>query len=384
MSRTRVAGEKLCLTVAGSTEEIADEGWDELVLGAGPLPAHGLHVSTSWLRRYEVFGNFDPHYVLALEDGQLVGGLSAHRDSGDTRIRIDGALADGPPSQELTECVLPCRVVGGLTDGRTGASFLPGLSLSERALIVDHLFAEAEGLAAVSGEKSVVCRSVDSGDLLLRSVLRSRGYIEIPGPHHLLLAPPAGALEGYIASFSNRYRNMIRREIRKLRDADVSITVEPLTRELVSSALPLIADLNHRYGVESDVDEARAELGMMRKMFKHDAYAVVARHDEQPVGYMDLIMYRNNAWANQAGFDYEFQGTLPLYFGVLFYGLMDFASANDLVSIDYSFATQHAKMSRGCISRPTLRLVRVLDPAGHNRLVTWVNGLSARSPSAAA
>jgi hypothetical protein len=244
-------------------------------------------------------------------------------------------------------------------------------SLSERAVIVDRLFAEAEYLAAIEGEKSVACRCVDSGDLLLRNVLRSRGYIEIPGRQHLILIPPAGGLEGYLASFPNRYRNMIRREIRKLHDANVVTTVEPLTRELTGSVISLITNLNDRYGITPDVDEVRAELGMLRGLFKHNAYAVVARCGGQPIGYLELTVYRNNAWAGQAGFDREFQESLPLYFGVLFYGLMDFASSHHLASIDYSFSTERAKMSRGCISRPTLRLVRVLDEADQSRPASW-------------
>jgi hypothetical protein len=166
--------------------------------------------------------------------------------------------------------------------------------------------------------------------------------------------------------------------MRKLSDANVTIAVEPLTRELVGSVLPLITNLNNRYDLESSDDEVRAELGMLRKLFKHDAYAVVARCDEQPVGYLELMVYRNNAWAGQAGFDYEFQGTLPLYFGVLFYGLMDFASSMDLASIDYSFDSAKPKMSRGCISRTTLRLIRVLDPADHNRLADWAASRSSQ------
>jgi hypothetical protein len=108
MKRRSGAAETLHLTVTDSAAELAVEGWDDLVLGAGgpPLPPHHLHLATPWLRSLEVFGNFNPQYVLAREGGRLVGGVSTHRidrDIGDTRIRIDSALADGPPDLELTE-----------------------------------------------------------------------------------------------------------------------------------------------------------------------------------------------------------------------------------------------------------------------------------------
>ena len=47
------------------------------------------------------------------------------------------------------------------------------------------------------------------------------------------------------------------------------------------------------------------------------------------------------------GFDYDVQGTLPVYFGVAFYGVMDFAAEHDLRVLDYTFGTEDAKRSRG-------------------------------------
>jgi hypothetical protein len=104
----------------------------------------------------------------------------------------------------------------------------------------------------------------------------------------------------------------------------------------------------------------------------------VARYGDKPVGYLDLIVYRNNAWAGRLGFDYEFQGTLPLYFGVLFYGLTDFASSTHLASIDYAVAAERAKTSRGCIPRRTHRVIRVLDAAAHDRFADWTHATHAQ------
>ena len=176
----------------------------------------------------------------------------------------------------------------------------------------------------------------------------------------MTFSAPTG-LEGYIASFSTRYRNMVRREIRKMRDANIVMTVEVLTRELVAEVLPLIDHVNAKYDIKIDSEQERADLEMLRRLFKGNAYAVVARASGRPVGFVELILCRGSAWGNHVGFDYEFQGSLPLYFGVLFYGLMDFASSTQLSRIDYSFGAEDAKTSRGCTSRPTVRAVRVLE-----------------------
>jgi hypothetical protein len=89
-------------------------------------------------------------------------------------------------------------------------------------------------------------------------------------------------------------------------------------------------------------------------------YGVLARSGDRVVGFMELIVYRGNAWGSQAGFDYEAQGTLPMYFGVLFYGVMDFAAEHGLRILDYTFGTEDAKRSRGCEGRKTVRLLKAV------------------------
>ncbi len=355
-----------------SSSDLDVEAWNDLVIGhSGHLPAHNLYTATPWLRRLELVGDWDQQYLVATQDGVLVGGLSTHRlaaGNEDPLISVERVFSDAGLAPDLIAAILPCRLAGGIIDARTGALARPGARLRERAGIIDELFAEAEHIAAEHGERSMLCRCVDAGDVLLRAILRRRGYAELPGPAHLVLTVPDGGLDGYIASFRHGYRNMVRREIRKLREADVTVTVEDITPELITSLLPLIGNLNSRYGLDANESIARAGLSILRKFFRDDARAVVARCGDRPVGFVELVMHRGNAWAHQAGFDYEFQGTLPLYFGTIFYGLMDFASANHITRIDYSFGTEKAKISRGCAPLPTVRAVLALDPAVQARL----------------
>jgi len=371
-STLEIVAMSLVTSAVTSSSDLAIDGWDDLVLGHSThLPAHGLYTSTPWLRSFEFFGDWNQQYLVARNGATLVGGLTTHRvgaRSGNVQVRIEDLFTGLPVSPEVLESIVPCRVAGGLFDDRTGALTRSGLSLRERAEIIDRLFAEAEHTADGLGEKAVICRCVDASDTLLRWVLRRRGYAEFPGPRHLVLTPPAGGLEGYLASFSSRSRNNIRRQIRQLHDANITITVEPLTRELIASVLPLVDSLNKKYGLDTAAVDGRAALETARRVFKHDALAVVATVKERPVGFVEMLVHRGSAWMLQAGFDYEFQGKLPLYFGIMFYGLMDFASSNQFFRIDYTFGTEDAKTSRGCASRPTFRQVRVLDAAVHDRL----------------
>jgi predicted N-acyltransferase len=344
------------LTVTVEPSAASLPGWDELVIGDGiELPSHNLWLSAKVLHIFEVFSNKAPQHVLARANGTLVGGLATYRlDEHVTgsSMRLDGVF----PGMD----VLPARLAGGPYESRTGALTLPSLGEEARREVVSRLFAEAENIARRNDERSVVCRCVDGGDTLLRDVLRDRGYREIPGPDHFVLVPPPGGLDGYIDSLPSRYRTKVRRELRKLREGGVAITVEPLTPDLIRTVAPLIANLQNKYDTDADCDSITASLGLLRKALKQSIYGVVARVGDRVVGFNELVVYRGNAWTHHAGFDYEAQGTLPVYFGVFFYGVMDFAAERGLRVLDYTFKTEDAKRSRGCETRTTVRLLKAV------------------------
>jgi predicted N-acyltransferase len=344
------------LTVTVEPSAASLPGWDELVIGDGTeLPSHDLYLSAKVMHVLEVFSNRDPQHLLAWANGTLFGGLATYRldeHVTDELMRLGGVF----PGMD----VLPARLVGGPYQGRTGALTLPSLDEEARRQVVSRLFAEAEDIARQNDERSVVCRCVDSGDILLRDVLRDRGYREIPGPDQFVLVPPQEGLAGYIDSLPRKHRNTVRRELRKLRDGGVAIIVEPLTPDLIRTVAPLIVNLYNKYDTDTDCDLITASLGLLRKALKQSTYGVVARVGDRVIGFMELIVYRDNAWARSAGFDYEASGTLPVYFGVFFYGVMDFAAEHGIGVLDYSFKTEDAKRSRGCQTRTTLRLLKTL------------------------
>ena len=70
----------MTMSIATSAAELALEGWDDLVIGhSGHLPDHHLYTSTPWLRRYEMFGEWDQRYCVARDRGKVLGGLATHR-----------------------------------------------------------------------------------------------------------------------------------------------------------------------------------------------------------------------------------------------------------------------------------------------------------------
>jgi hypothetical protein len=267
------------LTVTVESSAASLPGWDELVIGDGrELPSHNLWLSAKVLHVFEVFGNNAPRHVLAWSNGTLLGGLATYRLDDkvtDRLMRLDGVC----PGMD----VLPARLVGGPYESRTGALTLPNLDEDARHEVVSRLFTEAEDIAQRNREASVVCRCVDGGDVLLRDVLRDRGYREIPGPDHFVLAPPPGGLKGYIDSLPSRYRTKVRRELRKLSEGGVAITVEPLTPDLIRTVAPLIVNLQKKYDIDADSDSITASMRLLRKTLKDSIYGVVARVGDRVV-----------------------------------------------------------------------------------------------------
>jgi len=62
-----------------------------------------------------------------------------------------------------------------------------------------------------------------------------------------------------------------------------------------------------------------------------------------------------------AGFDYEFKGKLPLYYGLAFYHVVEYALATGVREVSYSIESTAAKRSRGCRLVDEYGLARGLD-----------------------
>ena len=144
--------------------------------------------------------------------------------------------------------------------------------------MVARLFAEAEDIAQENDERSGGVplrgrrRHIASG-----SPARSWLY-RGSGPDHFVLAPPPGGLEGYIGSLPHGRRNKVQRDLRRLSEAGVAITVEPLTLDLIRTVAPLLVNLYTKYEIDEGCDLITARLAVLRKAVKQSTYGVVRAH----------------------------------------------------------------------------------------------------------
>ncbi|MER6105433.1 GNAT family N-acetyltransferase [Streptomyces sp. NPDC001832] len=75
-------------------------------------------------------------------------------------------------------------------------------------------------------------------------------------------------------------------------------------------------------------------------------------------GFVLTFTHGGEMYARQAGFDYEAQGKLPLYFGLVYYELLRIALSEGISQIHYSTGSDRVKLSRGCTPRRQIAYVK--------------------------
>jgi uncharacterized protein len=344
----------LSVRTVKTAADLPTAAWDSL---AG---ADELYLSTPWMRMLEATSGATMRYLLADDGSQLVGGLATARAdhtspwlSGrpDTLLQrclreqrqgadeVAAAVATDPAT-----ALLPATVCGGRHLGRnrvvTGGS---------RAA-VERLVAAAEDLARDRGDRSVSFLYVDQHDRALHDVLGARGYRHFVPARYSWLPVPAGGFPDYLAARSGHRRRRITSERRRLRDAGVVVDVEPIDARIVPRMAELETNLLRRYGMTWSADLSEAIFSRIAAELGQVAFICGARRDGALTGFI-LLVERGTSWyAHRAGFDYDANGELPVYFDVTYYRPVELAAERGIATIHYGTGSDATKASRGCLS----------------------------------
>ncbi|MFE9911039.1 peptidogalycan biosysnthesis protein [Streptomyces clavifer] len=272
-------------------------------------------------------------------------------------------LADGDPAT-----LLPSLVCGGRHLGRTRTLATPDATEAD----VEALLEGAEGLAAERGAASVCFPHVDLRDTGLVALLESRGYRHHTSDHYAWLAIPPGGYDEFVEEMSAHRRRRVRLERRALDEAGVEVHVEPLTRALAPRLGELDANLLLKYGNPASAEGSAGMIGRIADVMGDDVLVSVARQHGSIIGFGMVLRSKargDEQWfGHRAGFDYEAQGKLPLYYDVLYYRVLDAAAKEGATVLHAGIGSIKAKLARGCRSSEQrsylLRLPRTGAPAG--------------------
>ncbi len=360
------------IQILSAASELGRCGWDDHL-----LHSDDFYLSSAWLGVLETISPVPPFYLTAIDDnGRAMAGLAAHLLDRDTPpwdfYRIDRVLrrlaampdrdARGIVGVRAREPVMlmPSLLLGGRHTSHSRLLLAPGLSEAARQEATDALLDEAGRLGRDLGARSLAFMFVDEDDRL-RDDLAQRGYLAFLHATAGVMDIDFATFDEYLSRFSPHRRRRIGKELRSFAEAGVVFSHHPLG-EVIEEITPLGMALEYRYGVDGDtVAAAQKSLQIVSAAFGERAVALTAEQDGKIRGYVLAVRWNDVLVLRSAGFDYDYKGRLPLYYGVVFYNVVEYALASAVRRVLYSIESAEAKKSRGCRIIDEYGMVRGLD-----------------------
>jgi len=337
-----------------------DAAWDTA------FGARSFFSATPWLKHAYATAATAPYYFMGHEDDDLLAALPAHPLEADVPYvfcRPDFVLGrshDVPWAGEL----MPALALGGRNPSH-------GKAAARDAGALRAVLEAAEERAREDGMRSVCFLYVDQDDGALREALSAAGYTDLPFETAYSLAVPSaaeGGFDAYRARFGRETRRRIRRDLRALDAAGVTYRLEGLTGDLIDRIAPLELNLYAKYGTPADADAFRRVLHSIATHTGDTVRVLTAELDGKLAGFVLFFTHRGEMYARQTGYDYTVKGEVPLYFGLLYYELLQLAVAEGVTAIHYGTGSGNVKLSRGCVGRAQLAYVKAFDPVTADRV----------------
>jgi uncharacterized protein len=386
-------GNAVKIEILSAASELGSCGWDDRLLRSSDF-----YLSSAWLGMLEAISPVPPFYLIAQDDhGRAMAGLAAHLLGRDTPpwdfYRIDRVLRRlaAMPDRDARGIVgvwgrepamlMPSLLLGGRHTSHSRLLLAPGLSEAAQQEATDALLDEAGKLGRDLGARSLAFMFVDEHDRL-RGDLGQRGYLAFLHAKAGVMDIDFSTFDEYLGRFSPHRRRRISKEIRSFSEAGVVFSQHPLG-EVIEQITPLGMALESRYGVDGDtVAAAQKSLQIVSAAFGERAIALTAEQDGKIRGYVLAVRWNDVLVLRSAGFDYDFKGRLPLYYGVVFYNVVDYALASAVRQVLYSIESTEAKKSRGCRIIDEYGMVSGLDDqasAALRQVLSWECGGAAQS-----
>jgi predicted N-acyltransferase len=332
--------------------------WDATV-GPG-----GFYAASGWLAVAEATADRPPVYLRTAGGSLPCYELAADSPVPFCRADVVAAGALGPDAD-----LMPSLFCGGRNPAHTTVH-----ATGDRPATVDALVARAETVARERDLRSVGLLYVDGDDTVVRETLARRGFLGFPHEPAAVLAVPPGGFEAYLATLPSKARVMVRGERRRLAGAGVTMSVRPLTPDLLDTVDALEDNVNDRYGRPFDRASVRHLRTVIAARLPGEVRVALAERDRQPCGSVLFFHWRDELYARTVGFDYAVQGRLPVYFGLVFYTLVEYAQRVGATRIRYSTGADRAKRSRGCALVAQYAYLKHLDRVRHAALVRRYSG----------
>ncbi len=188
---------------------------------------------------------------------------------------------------------------------------------------------------------------VSESDKGLMYALEEFGYEKRVTHSTFYLDVPLTGLSAYIESQGKRKREQIRREIRNLQNAGVVYEALSLDKTDLRQISELEAKLYRKHGVSVSQEQLMAILKSIAANVE-SASILTAYCKGELYGFVVFFISGAEVFVRQVGIDYEKKQELPVYFGLMFYKMIELAHSKGATRIHYGIGSDATKLSRGC------------------------------------
>ncbi|MEU7855530.1 GNAT family N-acetyltransferase [Nonomuraea sp. NPDC049141] len=323
----------LDISVMEGLDEVGQPDWDRLVA------RDDFYLSYRWLRTLEGDPFASVRYVLARDEGSLVGALPVYD------IRVEGSSFYAPRRhrQALTR--------GGhwlLAGGRRGHH--SGILLSgderERRSALRALLEAGLRLAAERDARGLVWMFAPTR--VTRWLHAEGGSVAFDTVEGCLTAD---GWDGYLAGLGGRRRKSTMRERRRFEQAGYELAEQPLS-ECLPVLATLVANLQQKYGHRTSPESMRQVLIPQAEFLDDDSVAFTVRREGQPVAGGLQYRFGDTLYARMIGFDYARLLNAYEYFNLSYYLPVQYMERAGLHHLHLGIESAEVKAERGARLHP--------------------------------
>ncbi len=278
-----------------------------------------------------------------------------------TSLSVDMLLLTSPPVKRVARVLrrfMPSLFYVKLTIGgvppTTGGNCLRFRSGCNQDRVLAVLSDAIDAYAAAAKSHLIVLKEFTADRREELRSLAGLGYGRADSLPDNFVAPRTGGLEGLIESMRSRYRNQMRRMVKKFRQS--GLRVERVTDS--ARALALYTDEVHRLheGVRERADSVleRLPAQFFRNLcteFPGQIHLTVGYREQQIAGFIWAMSWHGKYYNLFCGFDYDINAASNLYFNLMLEDLR-YALATDDALIHLGSTADVFKSRLGCYQVP--------------------------------
>lgn len=228
-----------------------------------------------------------------------------------------------------------------------GSEAFPAGPSASSATAVEGLCATILDAAADAGCSSVGVLYVPRRESLFAAALGRLGFVPFPLASATSLTLPGTSFDDYLGSLPPARRREVARTRRRIREAGVSIALEPI-ETCVDELVELWCNHKRKYGRPVDEATERHTFDVLAQRFADATTVFVARAEERVVSFASMV-WDGRVWHGFLnGADYDDPRAKNTYFELGYYSPIEAAYEVGRRELSFGYGVTDAKRRRGC------------------------------------